>query len=170
MKQDSVKSTKANSEIIFLLGAGASIPAGIRGVQGMVGQFKQQLCIENQKEFRDIVTKLESTLKNRQNPHLDVNIEELLEAVERIENSEHDILLPFYDDSLPLLTKIKDMRQNNVALSTIIKNSVKQQTASPDLEIDYLGGLLEFLQSYRPLHIFSTNYDVVIERFCDRKS
>jgi SIR2-like domain len=168
MKQNSVISPKATSQIIFFLGAGASIPAGIQGVQGMVKEFKHQLNREKQNKFHDIVTKLEQTLKNRQSVHLDVNIEELLEAVERIENSEHDILSPFYNDGLSLLTEIKNLRLNNVTLSTLIKNSIKQQTASPNIEVKYLEGLLDFLVSYKPLHIFSTNYDVVMERFCER--
>jgi SIR2-like domain len=52
-------------------------------------------------------------------------------------------------------------------LSTVLKQFVKEETGQTNLKIDYLKELLAFTKFYRPLHIFSTNYDVCIERFAE---
>jgi hypothetical protein len=39
-------------------------------------------------------------------------------------------------------------------------------TGKKEIDVQYLQSLSEFLSLYKPLHIFSTNYDICVERFC----
>jgi SIR2-like domain len=56
-------------------------------------------------------------------------------------------------------------RQKNL-LSDIIKRFIKSETGKVNIQVGYLNGLLELMEYHKPLEIFSTNYDVCIERFC----
>jgi hypothetical protein len=51
-------------------------------------------------------------------------------------------------------------------LSSILKQFIKSETGKPDIQVDYLNGLLKFMKAFRPFHIFSINYDICVERFC----
>lgn len=62
---------------------------------------------------------------------------------------------------------IDNLHANNIVFSSVIKNAIKKQAATSTIQVDYLTGVLDFLISWRPLNIFSTNYDIVIERLCE---
>jgi hypothetical protein len=87
-------------EIMFFLGAGASIDAGVPGVEDMITEFLKQLENEDKKQYlivKDIVRVLEDW-KNRQNIDSKVDIELLLETIEKLENRHLDVLPLFYTD------------------------------------------------------------------------
>jgi hypothetical protein len=151
----------SDSEIIFFLGAGASIPAGVSGVKGMVSKFIEKLERRQVKAIKDIVRIL-----NRKNNDVDVDIELLLETIEKLENRKSDVMPLFYTKKNSTLREFEKLEvDTDVKLSTVLKQFVKEETGQKDLNIDYLKGLLAFTKFYRQLHIFSTNYDVCIERF-----
>lgn len=107
--------------------------------------------------------KLLKKQKNR-NEQSEINVENILEIVERIENRSEDTISILYDEALPVIKGIDKLHKNNILFSSVIKNAIKQQAATSTIQVDYLSGVLDFLISWRPLSIFSTNYDIVIER------
>ena len=90
----------------------------------------------------------------------------MLETIERLENRDLDVMPLFYTNKNSVLEKFEKLEaDSNMKLSAILKQFVKVETGKTDLKIDYLKGLVRFMKFYRSLHIFSTNYDVCIERF-----
>jgi SIR2-like domain len=162
-------SNTAADELIFFLGAGASIPAGIMGVRDMTNEFLNQLQKEDHKEHLEITEDVLNTLSKwkNNNDKDQLNIELLLETIEKLENRHSDVMS--LENKGNILTKFENLEKKpnyNVRLSTILKQSIKKVTGKLDIEIRYLNGLLNFMTSYKPLDIFSTNYDACIERFC----
>jgi hypothetical protein len=141
---------------MFFLGAGASVPADVKGVVGLVEEYKEWLTSNDKSNDKSIVEQIEKTLRkwlDRQNIDREVDIELLLETVERLENAKNDILLDFYDNAEPILPPLRDDR----SLSAGIKQCIRERCFKP---------LSDFLNSYNTLDIFSTNYDNSIEQFC----
>lgn len=159
---------KDTGELIFFLGAGASIPAGIRGVAEMVNEFLSQLKQESNQENLEVTTDIINVLNKWKNNN-QIDIELLLETIEKLENKNHDVMAAFYGHKSDLLIKFEDLEKKsnkNMRLSSILKQSIKKIIGKHDIQINYLNGLLKFMTSNRPLDIFSTNYDACIERFC----
>jgi SIR2-like domain len=151
------------NEIIIFLGAVASIRAGVSGVKEMVTKFIQKLEREPSnlhKVTKDVVDLLSSW----KNGGRDVDIELLLETIEKLENRRSDVMSLFYTAKNSVLKKFEEL-EIDMKLSAVLKQFVKAETGKVDLQPDYLKGLLIFMEFYKPLHIFSTNYDVCIERF-----
>lgn len=154
-------------EVIFLLGAGASIPARISGVQGMVSKCISKLQADHRKSY--LTTKQIYTLllewKIDQNQAV-IDIELLLETIERLENRHLDVVPLFYNQKKKVLKTFQNLDKAKPKLSNIVKQFIKSETGKPDIQVDYLNGLLKFMKGHMPLHVFSTNYDICIERFC----
>jgi hypothetical protein len=166
--------TKLDPEVIFLLGAGASIPAGIGGVRHMANKFLLKLQEEHRNSYFETANEIRTLLSEWKIDQKEVviDIELLLETVERLENRHLDVLPLFYNqkkkvlDVFESLERDRSKQENRPKLSNVIKQFIKSETGKPDIGVDYLKGLLKFMDGYMPLHIFSTNYDICIERFC----
>jgi SIR2-like protein len=154
------------------LGAGASIDAGVPGVEDMITEFLKQLeneQLEQHSIVKDIVGVLKDW-KHGQNKDSKVDIELLLETIEKLENRHLDFIPLFYNDKNSILSRFIGLEKNTrgkILLSDNLKRSIKIQTGKTDIRIDYLKGLLKFIENYTLLDIFSTNYDICIERFCE---
>jgi hypothetical protein len=159
----------SSSEVIFFLGAGASIPAGISGVECMVYKFLEKLKTEyGDSHFEianDIFTLLSEWKKERN--EVVVDIELMLETIERLENRDLDVVPLFYNQKKKVLENFGNVEKSiTTKLSSILKQFIKSETGKSDIQVDYLKGLLKFMKASRPLCVFSTNYDICIERFC----
>ena len=96
---------------MFFLGAGASVPADMKGVVELVNDYKEWLSSNNNLEDRKIVEEIEETLQKwlaRHNIDRQVDIEFVLETIERLENSKSDILLDFFADKKFKLSQFKE--------------------------------------------------------------
>jgi hypothetical protein len=92
------------------LGAGASIPAGIKGVVGLVNDYKEYLRVKSESDL-NIVNKITAKLQEwiaQQKLNRQVDIELVLEAIERLERREKDIILKFYDNRRFIFDDFKD--------------------------------------------------------------
>jgi SIR2-like domain len=159
-------------EVLFFLGAGASVPAGLSAILKLVDDFKKWLEKEGKTDYLELTERIVQIIatspKSKNNGKVD--IEKLLEMTERLENSHEDFLLDFYENCNPLLQKTKGyhlVSQGNRLLSNEIKAFIKTAFTEKKLDMGYLKTLNYFINSYRPLHIFSTNYDICIETFCE---
>ena len=98
-----MSSDKSYLEILFFLGAGASIDAGLVGVVELKHEFIKWL--ENNSKFEhlnltnEILTILE-TRKAKRGDKNAVDIELLLEIAEKIENKDEDPLSDFYENKM----------------------------------------------------------------------
>lgn len=152
-----------SSEVVFFLGAGASVKAGVPDTFGLVDKFVER--IRPQEENLHAVEKILKVLGEwrREQGGNRVDIELLLETIERLEKRNQDVLLRFhrvtdyelsgYAEKRPLKDELKDF----IRTAGIVKSS----------GIRYLEPLLGFIAQQRPLDIFSLNYDICLEQFCN---
>jgi hypothetical protein len=153
---------KSYPDILFFLGAGASIDAGLVGVVELKHKFMTWLEKNSKSEHLSLQEK-----RSDKNP---VDIEFLLETVEKIENKDEDPLPDFYENKLLKLEKngsYNSIMKIKKDLSTMIKRFIKTYFSQTNIQTDYLQCIKDLKYS-RPLHIFSTNYDTCIEQLCKK--
>jgi hypothetical protein len=107
------------SDIIFFFGAGSSIPAGIKGVVDLLEDFKDYVRKEPEvyviaEELITILNDWKKTIRTERN----IDLELLLELVEKIYSLKFDAVYALYDKNL----KISDYVFQKVKLSDKIKN------------------------------------------------
>lgn len=150
-----------SSEVVFFLGAGASVHAGVPDTYTFVKEFKNSL---NESD-RSTIEFIESSFNKRkkQKGEESVDIELLMEALDKLTRKDDEILLLILG-----ITQLKmEVVEEAPFLLEKIKNFVKQKTIVQEDKIKYLEPLLGFIEEYHPLDIFSVNYDLCIEQFCN---
>jgi hypothetical protein len=156
-------------EVIFFLGAGASIPAPISGVRCMVYKFLEKLKAEYGNSHFEIANGIFTLLSEwkKEKNEVVVDIELMLETIERLENRDLDVVSLCYNQKKKVLENFGNFEKSiTTKLSSNLKQFIKSETGKSDIKVDYLKGLLKFMKDSRPLHVFSTNYDICIERLC----
>ncbi|NKE70351.1 SIR2 family protein [Candidatus Manganitrophus noduliformans] len=149
------------TEVAFFLGAGASVAAGVPHTFGFVEEFIGSLS-ERQREFVQCIKAILEKWGLNQNPVRLVDIELLLESLQRLANKEQDLLLPFFEENKLRLPKDFDAN----SLLKDLRNFIKSKVIVEVQAINYLGPLRGFIQEFHPLDIYSANYDTCIELFC----
>lgn len=189
-----------NHEIMFFLGAGASVKAGvpttvkfidaIKSKDGYEG-FQERIETENDKLEIELLNNILENLKEKKKRIKEeyiklqedlienvekekkfkrikqdyerfekIDVELVLETLNKLNNKDEEILLEFYDkDSFKFLDKEKIS-----ALETLerkLRQFIREKTIVDEENIHYLRPLLGF----KPLKIFSVNYDTCIEQF-----
>lgn len=97
------------NRILFFLGAGASIPSGLNGVIGLVHDFRKYLMdnsLSKHLELTNTIIMILDQWKKDTNYPNEIDIELLLETIERLEN--------IYGDNIPYFfrnneSKLKDV-------------------------------------------------------------
>ncbi len=154
-----------NSEVLFFLGAGASVAAKVPDTYGIVSEFTDKIR-DFPDQFRTI-SRIMQVLREHQaelrltNGRVDVEL--LLEALERLEKRDHELVLWFHESCRYLLRDYPRKRPLKEELQEFIRSKALVQTDS----ITYLEPLLQFIEEHGPLDVFSVNYDTCIEQFCD---
>jgi hypothetical protein len=160
------------SKVLLFLGAGSSIYSGLSGVIALVKDFTDWLKTDasGKTHYLELVEKIITTIKQKEGDKID--IEMLLDAIEKIENRDKDFLGLFYDRDTFTLTNCNSydlISDGKKLLSGAVKEFIKFYFTEKEIKTEYLDPLLKFLKVCRPLDIFSTNYDVCIELLCERK-
>ena len=169
------------NEIIILLGAGASVEAGIPDSNKMVHAI-ERLVSNNSDEwscFRDLYRYIRSAifyadgLDGIFGDNVPFNIERLVNVLDELHKKERHALYPFVGAWNPKLLDVAGNGFENVRKfrSAIIRILRDQWVALPEKErASYYTGLLRFQKEYEhPLRVFSLNYDLCIENTCDRE-
>jgi hypothetical protein len=157
----------AQSETIFFLGAGASVPAGVHDVRALLDDFIYWLTSNSKLQESEIISKIKDRIEQwllQQNTDRAVDIELLLETLEKLENADDDILLDFYQDKKFILNNLKGTN-----LSTDLKYFIRTKCFVSKEKTVYLAPFQDFINTYKVLNIFSTNYDNSIEQYCEEK-
>ena len=162
------------SEIMFFLGAGASVPAGLSDVINAVPKFQEWLskkeseckgCSHAANEITMIMSQRNSINANGKA----VDIETMLEIVEMLEASFTDILADFFKDKTLKLdetsVELLKSREMSNELKTFIQITFQDFKTSK-----YYEPLKRFVANYNPLPVFTTNYDLVVEHYCNSES
>ena len=155
----------SENEVIFLLGAGASVPAGINDMTSLINDLIDSLKNNNNKEELEEVSGIKKNLEqwievNKLDKNVDIEL--IMEAVDKLENKKNEFIINFCNDP-----EIKIDLKNDKHLSKYIKQFIRIKCFTLQCKIDYFKYLMEFFSSDE-LNIFSTNYDNAIEQFCEK--
>ena len=166
------------NEIILLLGAGASIEAGIPDSNEMVKEIEKLVSGKNfnWNRFKHLYRYIRSSiffadgLEGRFGNDVPYNIERLVNVLDELQKKERHVLYPFVGAWNPKLldvagTEFENVRKFRTAIIQILRNQWvalrEEETAS------YYKGLLRFQREYgHPLRVFSLNYDLCVEKIC----
>ena len=156
-------------ELLFFLGAGASVAAGVPDTFNLVNEFLKDLEMRRKnsdllfcKKILEILEKSELASDGK------VDVELLLEALDQLENIEECIPLKFIDEHGDYNLSLHS-RSDIDRLKKELKDFIKKTGLVSKDKILCLKDLLFFVEDkrYRPLDIFSVNYDICIEQFCN---
>jgi hypothetical protein len=156
---------KANEhDIVFFFGAGASVKAGVPDTFGLVNKFKETIAtnpsdLEAIEKILETLTAFRHKLGERE-PRADVEV--LLETLERLETKDQDILLQFHTITSYALSDYAEKKP----LKDKLKDFIKKTGIVDAGNVRYLEPLITFFDEFRPLDIFSVNYDTAVEQFC----
>jgi hypothetical protein len=169
------------NEIIILLGAGASVEAGIPDSNKMVHEIERLVSNDSDEWscFRDLYRYIRSAifyadgLDGIFGDNVPFNIERLVNVLDELHKKERHALYPFVGAWNPKLLDVAGNEFENVLKfrSAIIRILRNEWVALPEKErASYYTGLLRFQKEYEhPLRVFSLNYDLCVENTCDRE-
>ena len=151
----------ADKDVVFLLGAGASVDAGVPDTYSFVKEFKNSISDERDKTTID---KIIDTLKRWKGSEIDVEL--LLDTLTKLDTREKEPLLKFYEKVEDRFI-LKDYSEKRLIIKAL-KDFIKAKAIIKDeMKIKYLEPFLGFIEEFRPLDIVSLNYDTCIEQFCN---
>jgi len=140
--------------VAFLFGAGASVEAGVPDTVRLIEQFRNKDADPKVSAFLDRLSQWAQQQKRT------VDIELVLETLQRLADWNEDPLSGFAEN--PVMVEGIDPH----ALLARLRDFIKEKVLVDASRIDYLKPLRGFVDAYRPLHIYSANYDTAIEVFC----
>lgn len=153
-------------EIVFFLGAGASIDAGIPDTYEFVAQFrtyvedKSHELAESLSEVLRVMEKFNE--KHPEAERKDVDVEQLLVTLERLKGKDDEILLHFYENKI--FTK-KFSSDDAPKLQKLLQDFIRKTVlVEKEEKLEYLHELAKFVPP--TLEIFSVNYDTCVEQLC----
>ncbi|BAU15862.1 hypothetical protein LEP3755_64280 (plasmid) [Leptolyngbya sp. NIES-3755] len=167
------------NDIIFLLGAGASVDAGIPASVHMINDL-ETLLLEHEdwelhKKLYDFV---KSSILHGDGINgvfgrdVNYNIERLVCALSELELNEHHILFPFITGWMP---KLVDLAGTDFKRITELKRKIVGRLKESWILVEsydkanYYQGFINFQRQFQyPLRIFTLNYDLCVERACRR--
>lgn len=159
-----------SKDIIFLLGAGASAEAGIPVSAQMISHVEQML---NRKAERELYNHVKSAihfsagLKGRFGDAVPFNIETLVNTLYELERNEEHPLYPFiasWNSRFVALagSDFSEVRRFRQSILDALKKWMCPEDANKG---NYYRGLVTLQKELNyPLHVFSLNYDLCVER------
>jgi len=160
-------------EVIVILGAGASVDAGIPHSAAMVRQIERALEAE-WRDFRDLYNYVRSAIfyadgiRGTFDGQVAYNIERLVVALDELLRREEHPIYPFIGAWNPRLTQVAG---TDFKLVSDFKKKILEKLRHEWIEIanydnaHYFYGLIKFQKELNyPLRIFTLNYDLCVEK------
>ena len=166
-----------STDIIFLLGAGASVEAGIPASAKMIDEIEVLLRTDDGwAEFQDLYNHVKSAihyssgLKGDFGTDVPFNVETLVNTLYELERNEEHPLYPFIAAWNSRFVSLANPDFSTVRrFRTKILEALKKWMCPEDTaQGDYYHGFRTLQQDFNyPLHLFSLNYDLCVERIAD---
>ena len=148
--------TTKSSEIVFFLGAGASVAAGVPDTYSFVQEYLGSIHrMDKKRTIEEIVR----TLKIWKGKEIDIEL--LLETLTKLRDKDQDPVLQFYPSKDFSLSGYSE----KTPLIDSLKDFIKKKAIVSEEKVQYLQPLLAFIEETPPLDIISVNYDTSIEQF-----
>lgn len=162
-------------EIVILLGAGASVDAGIPHSCGMVDELERLLREDREwKEFTNLYNYIRSAIiysdgiKGRFAGGF--NIERLVATLDDLRKGDEHPLYPFIGSWSP---KLPEVAGNALEKLGMFREAIVRRLRDEWVQLDYyekasyFGKFCNFQREYEhPLRIFTLNYDLCVEKAC----
>lgn len=165
------------NDIIFLLGAGASVEAGIPTSFKMMEEV--EMLLEKDEEwipYKKLYNFVKSSIyygdgiNGQFEKNVNFNIERLVSTLTELEKRENHILFPFILGWKPLLVERAGINFEKVSqLKRRIVGRLKEKwiLLGNYEKANYYKRFIEFKEEYQyPLRVFTLNYDLCFERAC----
>ena len=168
--------TFKHDELVILLGAGASVEAGIPDSNEMVRRVERETSEGEWKAYLDLYRYLRSSvfyadgLEGITGSDVPFNIERLVNVLDELRKKERHTLYPFVGAWNPKLLdvagaqfeRVHELREKIVSVLRGKWVGLAESEAA-----DYYGGLLGFQEEFgHALRVFSLNYDLCVEQSC----
>jgi hypothetical protein len=160
VKDDEEADSRAHARVVYLLGAGASVPAGIPHTRDLVTLIANKCPTRLKRPLKAVLEHLRDWA-NPRNVVLDIEL--IYETLVRLSESEKDAILA----SATGLDKLASREAAN-ALREFVERTIRGQMYAREERLKYLEPLRSVVVQYGHLDIFSTNYDTCIELLCER--
>jgi hypothetical protein len=165
--------TFKKDEVLVLLGAGASVDAGIPHSAEMVSQI--EAALENEwKDYKDLYNYVRSAIfyadgiRGTYPKDVAYNIERLVVALDELARREEHPLYPFVGAWNPRLLQVAGSNFEHVSP---FREKILAKLRHEWIEIEnfdnasYFSGLINFQKELNyPLRVFTLNYDLCVER------
>jgi hypothetical protein len=165
--------TFKKDEVLVLLGAGASVEAGIPHSAAMVREIEKALQAD-WSSHRELYNYVRSAIyyadgiRGTYGSDVAYNIERLVVSLDELSRREEHPLYPFVGAWNPRLAQVAGPNFENVEA---FRYKILQKLRQDWIEIDnydrasYYGGLVRFQKELQyPLHVFTLNYDLCVEK------
>jgi NAD-dependent SIR2 family protein deacetylase len=158
------------NDVIFFLGAGASIEAGVPDTTKFIyGQsekdkiqgFLEYLTENNKDEELEVLNIIINTLQEKNN-NSTIDIELVLGTINALNTKKDFELIYFYKQDTFRFKSNQEQILND--LEKLLKGFIRKKVVVNKNDINYLAPLIDF----KPVNIFSVNYDTCIEMLCTK--
>src|ERR1035441_9908917 len=163
-----------NNDIIFLIGAGARVDAGIPASGMMIDQIEKLMSYDDDwKPFLKLYNHIKSSiyysagLKGLFEQNVRYNIETLVNTLYELERNEHHPLYPFIASWNSRFVALADAEFARIKkFRQLILKQLKNWVSPDDPTLaDYYKGFIQIQRGLTfPLRVFSLNYDLCVER------
>jgi len=165
-----MKAISDGGKVLFFLGAGASVPAGVPTTQKFLYDFKEDLTHRGKNSeletLEAIIDRLSRWSELKEEPYYgSIDIELLLETLEALETKSKNILMNFFENGNFIL----DGYMEKAPIIEELKFFIRKTCMVREEDTKYLRPILKYLEPISErnvIDIFSTNYDTSIEQFC----
>ena len=164
-------------EVIFLLGAGASVDAKIPHSAAMIRELEAHIYSDKKEwsKFKSLYNYVRSAIYYSDGIHgrfdgsASYNIERLVDTLNEINRKSEHTLYPFVGAWNPTLVEVagEDFGMIEEFKQQIVRTLLSEWMAvtSYATNANYYSGLIEFQKEYQyPLRLFTLNYDLCVER------
>ncbi|MGL5806641.1 MAG: SIR2 family protein [Xenococcaceae cyanobacterium] len=167
------------NDIIFLLGAGASVNAGIPTSFNTIEEVEMLLKEDRDwKQYKKLYDFIKSTIYHGDGinglfaSQVNYNIERLVSTLSELEKNERHVIFAFILGWHYLLIENAGVNFKNISqLKQKIVGRLKEKWILLDnyKKASYYRNFIEFKKEYQyPLRVFSLNYDLCFERACSQ--
>jgi len=164
-----MKIAKRKSDIIFLLGAGASVEAGVHTsdeITDILINYGSYCPSENSTAIENLLRYIQVRIADYlQVKASEVNFEYILGTLIELSKKEEYPIVPFLGEGDILVKKLEKV----ISIQEVINKlyALLRELLFIRNPVDYLNPLKTFLSFSKPLDLFTLNYDISVETSFD---